>query len=40
MLFRSNTEPENDSNNEDDGILNAFTTTINPTGRIVEDMDE
>ena len=36
----SDTEPENDSNNEDDGILNAFTTTINPTGRIVEDMDE
>ena len=36
----SDTEPENDSDNEDDGILNAFTTTINPTGRIVEDMDE
>ena len=36
----SDTEPEDDSDNEDDGILNAFTTTINPTGRIVEDMDE
>ena len=36
----SNTEPEDDSNNEDDGILNAFTTTINPTEEIVEDMDE
>ena len=36
----SNTEPEDDSNNKDDGILNAFTTTINPTEGIVEDMDE
>ena len=36
----SDTEPENDSNNEDDGILNAFTTTINPIERIVEDVDE
>ena len=36
----SDTEPQNDSDNEDGGILNAFTTTINPTGRIVEDMDE
>ena len=34
------TEPEDDSDNEDDGILNAFTATINPTERIVEDMDE
>ena len=33
-------EPEDDFNNEDDGILNAFTTTINPTEEIVEDMDE
>ena len=24
----------------DDGILNAFTTTVNPTGEIVEDVDE
>ena len=33
MLFRS-------SNNEDDGILNAFTTTVNPTEGIVEDVDD
>ena len=31
----SDTEPEDDSDNEDDGILNAFTATVN-----VEDMDE
>ena len=31
----NNTEPEEDSDNEDDGILNAFTTTVNPT-----DVDE
>ena len=31
----SDTEPENDSDNEDDGILNAFTATINPTKGIV-----
>ena len=36
----SDTEPEDDSNNEDDGILNAFTATVNPTEGIVEDMDE
>ena len=36
----SNTEPEDDSDNEDDGILNAFTATINPTVQIVEDVDE
>lgn len=34
------TKPEDDSNNEDDGILNAFTTTVNPTEGIVEDVDE
>ena len=33
-------EPEDDSNNEDDGILNAFTATVNPTEGIVEDVDE
>ena len=27
----SDTEPENDSDNEDNGILNAFTATVNPT---------
>ena len=36
----SDIEPEDDSNNKDDGILNAFTATVNPTKRIVEDMDE
>ena len=36
----SDTEPEDDFDNEDDEILNAFTTTINPTEGIVEDMDE
>ena len=36
----SDTEPEDDSNNENDGILNALTITINPTKGIVEDVDE
>ena len=36
----SNTEPEEDSENEDDGILNAFTATVNPTDGIVEDVDK
>ena len=36
----SDTEPEDDSNNEDDGILNAFTTSVDPTEGIVEDVDE
>ena len=36
----SDTEPENDSDNKDDGILNAFTATVNPTKGIVEDVDE
>ena len=36
----SNTEPEDDSNNEDDGILNAFTATVNPTEGIVKDVNE
>ena len=36
----SNTEPKDDSNNEDDGILNAFIATVNPTKGIVEDVDE
>ena len=35
----SNTEPEKDSDNEDDGILNAFTATVNPTDGIVEDVE-
>ena len=36
----SDIEPEGDSNNEDDKILNAFTTTVNPTDGIVEDVVE
>ena len=36
----SDTKPEKDSDNEDDGILNAFTTTVNPIDGIVEDVDE
>ena len=27
----SDTEPEDDSDNEDDGILNAFIAIVNPT---------
>ena len=34
------TEPEDDSDNEDDGILNAFTATVNPIEGIVEDVVE
>ena len=36
----SDIEPEDDFDNEDDGILNAFTATINPIEGIVEDVDE
>ena len=36
----SDTEPEEDSDNEDDRILNAFNATINPTDEIVEDVDK
>ena len=36
----SDTKPEDDSDNEDDGILNAFTAIVNPTEGIVEDVDE
>ena len=36
----SDTEPEDDSDNKDDGILNAFTAIVNPTEGIVEDVDE
>ena len=36
----SNTEPEDDSDNEDDRILNAFTATVNPIEGIVENVDE
>ena len=36
----SDTKPKEDSDNEDDRIFNANTVTINPTDKIVEDMDE
>ena len=36
----SDIKPEDDSDNEDDGILNAFTTSIDPTEGIVEDVDK
>ena len=36
----SDTEPEEDSENKDDRILNAFTATVNPTDGIVEDVIE
>ena len=36
----SDTEPEDDFDNEDDEILNAFTATINPTEGIVKDVNE
>ena len=36
----NDTEPEDDSDNEDDRILNAFTATVNPTEGIVENVDE
>ena len=36
----SDTEPEDDFDNEDDGILNGFIATVNPTEGIVEDVDE
>ena len=36
----SDTKPEDDSNNEDDGILNAFIANVYRTEGIVEDVDE
>ena len=36
----SDTEPKDNFDNEDDGSLNAFTTTVNSTEGIVEDVDE
>ena len=36
----SDTKPEEDFDNEDNGILNAFTATVNATDGIVEDVDE
>ena len=36
----SDIELEDDFDNEDERILNAFTATVNPTERIVENVDE
>ena len=36
----NDTKPKDDFDNEDDEILNAFTSTINPTDGIVEDVVE
>ena len=36
----SDTKLEDDSDNEDDRILNAFTATVNPTKGTVEDVDK
>ena len=36
----SDIELEDDSDNEDDEILNAFTTIVNPTEGTVEDVNE
>ena len=36
----SDTKPEDDSDTEDDGILNAFIATVNITKGIVEDVDD
>ena len=36
----SNTKPEDDLDNENDGILNAFTITVNPIEGIDKDVDE
>ena len=35
-IEKSDTELEDDSNNEDDGILNAFAATVNPTKGILK----
>ena len=36
----SDTEPTDDSDNEDDGTLNVFTAIVNPTEGIVKDVDK
>ena len=37
----SDTEPEDDSDdNDDEGILNAFTATVNPTDRVLETVND
>ena len=40
VAMLSDIKPKDDSDNKDDGILNAFTATVNPIEGIVEDMDE
>ena len=40
VAMLSDTKLEDDSDNKDDGILNVFTATVNPTDGIVEDVDE
>ena len=40
LAILSDTEPEDDFDNKDDGILNTFTAIVNPTEEIVEDVDE
>ena len=36
----SDTELEDDSDNDDEGILNVFPAIVNPTKGIVEEVDE
>ena len=36
----SDTKPKDDSDDEDDRILNALTTTLSPTEGIIEDVDD
>ena len=36
----SDTEPKDDSDNEDNGMLNAFIAIVNPTEGIIEELDE
>ena len=36
----SNTKPEDDFDNVDNGILNAFTATVNLANGIIENVDE
>ena len=40
LAILSDTKPKDDFDNEDDGILNTSTATINPTEEIVKDVDE
>ena len=40
VVTLSDTKLEDDSDNDDDGILNAFMATVNPIEGIVEDVDD